>query len=408
MLFWHLPNNLIFLVDRKRDGLMPLFLSGMARKIAVILLALFSPVYIFQTARSLGASLALAVISVLFYELLFFIVKFISLSFSENLSQKTGFKWVIWASAIPFILFIPAIIFASTYPVLFLVSAFLFGIHSGLFWWGYHGYFIKTGDKRHFGHSVGEARFLETATVVVTPFLGAVITSYLGFSALFIFSGLFMLFALLMLGRDHDKKQKRDVRLKDVLSLLWSHKSISLAYIGSSAEVYLQIIAWPVFLFLFFGRVISLGIVVSVASFLAAIFALVIGGWVDRQGEKRIVTLGVPLSFASWLIRIVQKSMFGFILAESIWNFGQRMVALPLNVLTYKKAFEAESAKAILFRETALILGGVSSMIILSLLVYLSGTITVMFPLAALFSLLPLIAVVKRRITDASQERRQK
>jgi MFS family permease len=399
MIVWHLPTNLNFF-HRPKTDLMSLFLSGVSRRVAITLLSLFSPIFIYQIAKVLFVSSAIPIIAVLFYYFLAISAKLLALIFSENLSQKIGFKGTIWLSSVPFIFFIPCLVYASSWPILFLPAAILWGIHSGLFWWGYHGYFIKTADEDHFGQSISEARLLETIAAVLTPFLGAVVINYLGFPAVFILSAVFMIASLVLLGKDHDRRQKRDIKFGEVISLVKSHKSVSLAYIGSSAEAIIYIVVWPVFLFLFFGQVITLGIIISLASLFAAVFALTVGARIDRQGERRIVAMGVPLVFLSWTLRIVKKSLPVFILADSIWSFGQRMVAMPLNALTYRKALEAESAKAILFRETTLMIGALLSLFIMIVWTYLGGGLSGSFMLAAIFSTLPLVAVFKKRIRD--------
>jgi MFS family permease len=399
MLVWQLPASLDFFY-RPRGDLMPLFLSGIGRKVAVALLTLFSPIYIYQVARSFEIEQKPATILVLLYFVALLLVKLITVIISEDLSQKIGFKRTIWVSSIPFLIFIPSLIFARLWPYLFVLAAIFWGIHAGLFWWGYHGYFIKTGKKERFGQRIGEARFLETAAVVLTPFVGALITSYLGFAALFIFSAVFMAISLLFLGKEHEKRQKRDILFSDVLKLMPSHKSISLAYIGSQAEWIIYVVVWPLFLFLFFGQIIKLGAIVSIASLLAAFFAIVFGKWIDRRGEKMIVSLGAPLVALSWILKIIRKNLPIFVIADSIENFGQRMVNLPLNTLTYRKALEAESAKAILFRETALIIGSVSSLLILAGWVSFGGDLSGSFIIAAVFGLLPMVAVARKRLPD--------
>lgn len=403
MTTWHFPNNLGFF-HRPKDGLMPLFLSGVGRRVAVTLLTLFSSIYIYQIGRGLGFSQANVVIGVLAYYLLYLLVKSLVLIFSENLSQKIGFKGTIWLSTIPFILYIPSMVYAARFPYLLLFSSILFGINAGLFWWGYHGYFIKTGNIHHFGQSIGEAGFLGTVAAVLTPFLGALLISYLGFTALFISSGVIMIASFFLLGKDHDKRQKTDIRFIDVLSLIRNHKSISLAYIGSGGECMLSGVAWPLFLFLFFGKIISLGMIISLASLIAAIFALFVGGWVDRQGEKRIVAMGTPLVSISWIIKAIGKSMSSFVLADSMWNFGEKMVILPLNALTYKKAIESGSARAILFRETTMLVGGVISLLLLAIWVFFGGGLRGGFIIAAILSVLPLIAVFKKRLYDKDEK----
>jgi MFS family permease len=399
MILWHIPIK--FRWKQSEDSaLMPLFLSGMNRRIAASLLYLFSPIYIYQIARAAGLESRLAIIGLAFYYLLFLVIKLFTLIISEDLSQRIGFKHTILLSAIPFFFFLPTIIYARQQPILLLFSSVLWGIHAGLFWWGYHGYFIKVGKKDHFGRSIAAAGLLETVASVLTPISGAIVVNFLGFTALFVLSAAFMLASLFLLGKDHEKKQRRDVRFREVLRLIRIHKSISLAYIGSSGEGVIYTIIWPLFLFLSFSEVLELGWIVSLASLLAAILALLIGKWVDKQGERRVVSVGIPLMSASWLFRMLPRSISAFVSGDSIRNFGERMVTLPLNALTYKKALEAESAKAILFRETALMIGSFSSLLIFGLWVYFGGSLRSSFILAAIFALMPLVAVYKHRLTN--------
>lgn len=395
----HLPNNFNFFNYRKND-LGPLLLSGAVRKAAITLVSIFSPIYIYEIGLKYQLNSRYAIIAILLFYVLVILTKIFSLAFSENLSQKTGFKGIIWASSVPFVLFIFSLIFATSQPFLLVLAAIFWGTHAGFFWWGYHGYFIKGGDDDHFGLNIGEAGFLETIVAVIFPFLGALIVRFLGFNFLYIFAGVFMGIALLLLGKNHERRQRRDIKFSEVIALIRSHKSISLAYIGASAEGTLYAIIWPVFLFLFFGQVVSLGIIVSVAVFSAAIFSLALGRWVDKQGERKIISIGTPLVTLSWIIRIVKKSLLGFIVADSISNFGQRMVGLPLNALAYKKGIEGGTARAILFKETSLAMGGLLSLGLLVVWMLYGGRLEDGFIIAAVLSTLPLIAVYKKRLKN--------
>ena len=399
MFFRRLLNKFNFLNYRKND-LGPLLLSGAARKAAITFISVFSPIYIYEIGLKYQLDSRYAIIAVLLFYIILILTKVISLAISENLSQKIGFKHIIWVSSIPFVFFILSLVFAASYPYLLVLAAMFWGIHAGFFWWGYHGYFIKKGDDSHFGLNIGEAGFLETLVAVIFPFLGALIISFWGFNSLYVFSGVFMGIALLLLGKNHERRQRRDIKFSEVVFLLKSHKSISLAYIGAQAEGTLYTIIWPVFLFLFFGQVVSLGMVVSVAVFSAAIFSLVLGRWVDKQGERKIISIGTPLVTLSWIIRIVKKSLPGFIVADSISNFGQRMVGLPLNTLAYKKGTEGGAARAILFRETALAIGGLLSLVLLVVWMLCGGKLEDGFIIAAVLSTLPLVAVYKKRLLN--------
>lgn len=388
------------LIYQPKKELMHLFWSASIRRVAQTFLSLFSPIYVFQVARSMGETQKIAILYVLLYILFVFIFKFISLAYAENLSQRIGFKKTIWVSSIPFFFLIPALILASGNFFLFFIAGSLWGIHSGLYWWGYHGYFIKSGDTKAYGQGIGEARLLDTVAIVFTPFFGAFITEIFGFASTFILASVFMLVALLVLGRDHDVAQKKDVELSEVLSLIKSHKSVSLAYMGLQAEFTFYAVVWPLFLFILFGRVISLGIIVSAATFIAAVVGVGIGRFVDKKGERRVVSVGSPLLAASWFVRIFSTTLPSFIFADSLRHFGERMVSLPLTQLTYKKAIEGGSGRAILFRETTFLVGGLVALVTIALWIYFGGTLLTSFIFVIFFGALPLIAVFKRRIHD--------
>ena len=151
---------------------MTLFWGGVARRVSIILLSLFSPVYIFVSITESGFSYKTTIFLVISFYILEQLAKLVTISASENLSQKMGFKGVMRASALPFILFILLMLFAKNNIILFPLALITIGIHSGFYWWGYHGYFIKTGDEKHFGLSISEAGFLETFASVATPLIG--------------------------------------------------------------------------------------------------------------------------------------------------------------------------------------------------------------------------------------------
>ena len=400
MLLRHLPQSLeTYYLPNKE--LMNLFWGGVARRISIILLSLFSPIYIYKSMSDTGLSFKIVILLVISFYILEQLAKLVTISVSENLSQKIGFKGVMRASALPFFLFILIMLFAKDFLLLFPIALVAAGIHSGFYWWGYHGYFIKTGDEKHFGLSISEAGFLETLASVATPILGALIASFFGFGVIFIIAALFMTLAFVLIGKDHDKRQRRDVKLKEVFALIKRLKSISLAYIGSGGEVTTYGVVWPLFLFIFFGQVISMGQIVTLAALVASIFSLAVGQWVDKQGEKTIVKIGSPLVFLSWVIRAVDRSFASFVFADSFWNFGERMVALPLNVLTYKKALEGKSsARAILFREISVIIGSLFSLVLLLISFLILGTLDGVFWISAFLALLPLVAVIRKKLVD--------
>jgi hypothetical protein len=99
-------------------------------------------------------------------------------------------------------------------------------------------------------------------------------------------------------------------------------------------------------------------------------------------------------------VRILNSTLPNFIFADSLRNFGERMVSVPLTELTYKKAIEGGSGRALLFREMTFLIGGMLALLTIALWIYFGGTLLGSFIFVIVFGALPLIAVFKKRIHD--------
>ena len=377
---------------------MHLFWSSVSRRVAQAFIFLFSSVYVYETFVRFGASNKTAMILVAGFFIFTLSSKLVFLIIAENISRKTGFKGMIWLSAMPFAIYVPSLIFASGHPGYFLIAAISYGAYSAFYWWGFHGYFIKVGDRKHFGEGVGEVEFLNTFATIITPLVGGIIIEVSGFTVGYVIAGLFVFLSLLLLGKDRDRRQNTDIYFKDVLKLAIKHKSMTLAYIGGSMEGIFYVFGWPLFLFLFFGGVVKLGAFVTISALLAAVVGIFAGKKVDEQGERGVVAIAAPALSFSWFLKAVTTLVPIYVIAESIRNFGERILIVSLVELSYKKAVEALTARAILFREFAIIIGSLLSLTLFVFWVLLGFGFQSFFVVVGLGSLLPLIAVYKQRI----------
>ena len=378
----------VITLPQRHSDFASLVLGGTLRHVAMTLLSIFSPIFIYNITSSLSLTLGFYILMLVF--------KMASLLWAENLSQRFGFKGVIRLSGIPFALFIVSLILSGQNPLFLVPAALFWGFDSGLFWWGYHGYFIKSA-RDHFGLKLGEADMVQTIAAVATPVLGAFVAAFFGFNALFALAFVFLILSLLVLGKKNDKHQKTDVSIKDTLSLVLKHKAVSFAYFGGGGELHLYLVVWPLFVFFVFGSVLDLGIIVSAAALLSAAFSIFIGKMVDRRGEKWAIKLGAPLMAFSWGARLV-VSLPVFIFADSIRHFSQKLVGVPLTELSYKKAVESSTGTAMLFREIGLVFGAITALTIVIMFISLNLSLSTAFIVALVFSLMPLLAVVKNKI----------
>lgn len=392
MIGWHLPIHHRH-IPHKVDGLPALFAASVTRRASMTLLGLFSPLYVLELSQREGFSLKASISIVLFYFFLIFLAKLVSIPPAENLGLRYGFRGTLLLSGIPFLFFIPILVWSNTTPWLIIPAALLWGIHNGFFWWGYHGFFVKAGNAISFGEEIGVATVFETIAMVITPFFGALLAEKFGFSVLFWLAGLFFLFSLALMVSASERRPKTDVRVSSIIKLLLRHKNATLSYLGNGVEAAAYLAVWPIFIFLTLGTALNVGGVVSASVIIAAAMTFLVGIWVDKRGEKEMISVGAPLLAFSWIMRMLGSTRPLFIASDSLWRFAEGMVSLPLNVITYKKALEGATDRAIMFRELAINLGPVIILPIFILMVLAGLNLAWTFVLAAVFSLLPLLAI---------------
>jgi MFS family permease len=305
-----------------------------------------------------------------------------------------GFKGVIRLSVVPFILNVVCLILIPKSVVFLILAAIFGGLQAGFYWWGYHGYFVKFGNIRHLGESIGEVNFLNTLVSIVVPIMGAILAEYFGFQILFIFAVIFILASLIFSGKEEEVKQSNDVLFKDILTLIKSHYRSSFSYLGISIEAVYFVLVWPIFLFITFGRVLDLGIVVSGAVLLASVFSILIGRNIDKKGGVGVLGLGSFLLSLSWWVRLFWNGIGFFVIAESVANFGGCMQGIAFNEFTYKKAKETDDmSSAILFREISLIIGGLILIFIMFTWLVVIKDLKYSFLVPAIGSMTPFIYV---------------
>jgi len=150
-------------------------------------------------------------------------------------------------STIPLLIFIVCLFLAKE-NLLFLGLAALFGgMESALFWFGYHGLFIKSVNEHSFGFSEGICRAVGILTLTITPILGSVLVLTWGFWSLFIVAAFFSLISALVISFSPEVKPYRDVSMLRVLGLFKKNLRPFGAYLGHGGEFAVYGSIWPIF-----------------------------------------------------------------------------------------------------------------------------------------------------------------
>jgi len=368
------------------------------RRLAFGLLALFSPVYIFRlifNISSIEATIRTGIIGVLVYMIFFCLIKLLSFPLAENLSFRFGFKNVIAFSFVPFFLYITFLILSEKQLLFLILSAFFGGLQAGLFWFAYHGMFVKAVNEHCFGFHEGICQGLGILTLLVAPILGSLLIFFFGFISLFLTAAFLVLLASLALIFAAKDKPFHDARFLTSFTLFKKHPQTFLAYLAWGGETSLYSNLWPVFLILILGDILSYGSVITIGILLSVLASLLIGRWVDKAKGKRILTFGVVLGGFSWLLRTIAYFPLLIVFVDSSYRLSEQMMAIPMDVFSYKKAISGGTSQALYFREIALNLGVLLFLLLAALMIFFRLPFWSIFILAFLGTLVPLLVVKK-------------
>ncbi len=360
------------------------------RRLAVELLGLFSPLYVFGIAQGLVGSTRNSLLVVIGYVLMIYLSKLLTLPLAENTSFRIGYRRTLILSTIPFFTFIGLLVLSQSQPTFLILAAIFWGIHGAFFWFGYHGLFVKRGDYEHFGKQTGLSQTLYILVGIIAPILGGLVVLKFGYHSLFVSSGAIFALGVMVALLSREIKPRRDARIANVLELFKTHKRIMLGYIGWSLESTLYGAIWPVFLFLLVGRILAFGEIISAAVFLAAIITYLVGLIVDQIGEEKVIYLGATVNCLTWLARTMIRAPLFIVGIDGFYRVTEQMLQIPLDVKSYKKAVVGGTGRALYFREIALGIGSTIALLMAVFLIFLNLPLWSVFLLGAAGALVPI------------------
>ncbi len=372
----------------------PIILTTAFRTTAFGFLGLFSPIYIFQIIIDMtGGTLKIAILGVLLYMLVFYLMKFITFPLAENLSYKLGFKNVVALSVFPLFVFITCLILAESNLAFLILAAIFGGMQAALFWFGYHGLFIKCVSEHCFGFREGIRNSVGILTLVMTPILGSILVLALGFKSLFLVAALFSLLSALVVLFSPSVKPYRDVKFLNVFKLFRNNLRPFGAYVGWGCDFTIFGSVWPIFLILILGDILSYGGVISAGILLSFLITLLIGRWVDKAKSKEVISWGVVLGAVSWLFRMVVRLPLFIVGVDAFYRISEQMLAIPMDVASYKKALRGWVSDALYFREISLNIGSILALVGAIVLIWLGLPLWSAFGIGFLGTLAPILVI---------------
>lgn len=227
-------------------------------------------------------------------------------SWIVTLLKRLGFTYaLILGELLTIVRFLPAL-WMNEYPVLLFLTMVISGFAVHLFWTSYHVLFTTEAIEPEIGTEVGSLEFIVRLAQVISPLVSAFTIVTFGYSATFAVSAIFFLISICVLFQLPNYRSQAHWSWQSFWQWLRrrDHRRLLTSMGGFAWEETGFDIFWPIFLLLSYGRLESVGYVLSGATLLSLLLVY-LSGWVfdhRRNSQHWIHTSGL-LTALLWIPR---------------------------------------------------------------------------------------------------------
>ena len=369
--------------------LVVLYTSRILMRISVGMLGVFLPIFFY---REFGYDLQLVVA---IYVSIFGIHLLIT-PISTRLLGIIGTKRMILLGMSFMILSIASLYYFPNNPAYATVAYIIFiAIYKALYWVPYHVDFSNALDAHMRGRQLAILRNVASVVLIAVPMIGGVIIATAGFSAVFLFSIVVMLVAVIPLWFMSNTYEKYSWNYVETFMHLFArgNRTLFLAHAANGAQGIAVSVFWPIYVFtLLDERFTILGVIASLTIVVVIALRTLVGKLFDTWSHKRVLVVGVVMATTGWVSKLFVQTPMEIFMADSYHNFGRTVNSLSFDATTYEQA--ADNGRYVdeytALKEMALSVGRIVMLLLIAAL-FAVFDIRVAFILAASVALVMLV-----------------
>ncbi len=344
-------SKMLYFAHRINTEVKEIFWNAFIVNLALSITTLFEPIFLYGLGYSLTAILEFYVLVYIGYALFVFI--------GAKVISRIGYKHSIFWSNIFYVTYWILLYLIKFHPALFFIAPFFFALQKSFFWPAYHADIAVNSIKDQRGREVGLLFSLIQFAAIIGPLLGAAISFFFGFQSLFFASSVLILISAYPLFRSSEIYTKHSFRFRNFWNICLRFPSNFFAYWGYAEDLMLMSL-WPIYVFVAVPQLLDVGLLVTVASFIAIVIMLYIGKVTDSKRHLKILQTSSVFYGLTWLFRQFGRSLPLIFIFDALTRTGKAMVNVPMTALTYKIASTSTADHAIaytVFEEFSLSIG---------------------------------------------------
>lgn len=319
----------LFLHFLKNRELNELYLSISIRAFALSLIGIFVPIYLYQMGYTL--------VSIFTFYLFWSLFHVILTIPATKVSARIGLKHSMLVS-IPFLIVFFMLLYTletSRWPLQLL--SFFISVNTVLFWMSYHTDFARFSDKKNRGREIAFSKVVAIVFGALGPVVGAFVLTFMSFKILFIVVCILLGLSIVPLFFTEDVHEPSEVSLKDFFK--GQKRENVLAFVSNGIESRLGMAIWPLFIFLFIfnGKYLSLGLVSSFAMAVSLFSNFFIARMANAR-PRTTLKFGSALNAVVWAAKSFVVTPVQVFFVDALYGVSQTAIHIPFDTLTYDKA----------------------------------------------------------------------
>lgn len=377
MLFhFHLPH---YFASKVKQEIEHLYASTAIGNLAHALITIFEPIFLYTV-------LDFTIPEILMFMSVVYGLYIIFIPFGGKIASRFGYAHSIFFS-IPFqILFWFTLLGAENNFYWIYLAPVMFAIQKSLFWPAFHASLSRFANNQQRGREISIMHAIASLMQIVGPFLAGFLSMSFGINIIFIIASIIYVCSAIPLFWSREIFVPKEYKFHDTIKMYRKYPKSFLGYLGFGEEL-IVLSVWPIFIYLVVTNYQDTGALVTVASLVATVLALYVGFYTDGHSKRRILHIGTFFYTLSWLARLPVISPFGAFITDTISRTAKSLVFIPLSAVTYERAESTHIMPYIVGFEQVLAFGKFVAGVIGAVAFIMTGSFTVLFIIAALFTL---------------------
>ncbi len=344
-----LKEKVISFLSRFKDWRIATYAMHSIEGMASGVIGIFMPIYFL----TLGYSVAQIFIFLLvnYFLLLFFI--FITGWFAK----KFGLVNTLLIRLLFVFIGLVLLVNLKNWPDSFYAISVLNAVKTAFYWFPLHVIFAKSSENKAMGDHVGKLIALPSLVKLIVPLLGAGITFLFGFKALFIFAGAIYIISIIPFLFISKIPIEVNISFGKIIDYTRRYKKYFIAEFLLSVSQEVENYILPIFLFLTFNDIFTIGLLATFLGLGSAIFTLLIGKYSDRIDRKKFLRAGAIAMVIIWVGRYLAVDELSFYALSILAGFVGVLIAVPFSSIFYINAKNNHIEDFVIFREIPIFMG---------------------------------------------------